>query len=192
MPLPACKPMTQVQYYFITAGPYDPSCEHSWMRDQIDSVLNKAYGQQLLKAASSFEVGRDNPDDPYYHIHVAISLSRPCRWKACNRELRGCIEKFPRRAEERRKVSTRWFYTGKVEDPWKVMTDYLTCPSKEKEVGDFLEHADIDYASKSMVDPPDMSLTYGYFADFCKVKEKDKAEWCKRLYHRDRTPKGQK
>ena len=183
MPLPACAPTTQVQYYFVTAGPYNPEISIEDCRLQLDDVVHKVYKKFVSKCASSFEVGREDPDDPYFHIHIAIALNKPCRWARCNSQLRTLLQNWPRREAERRSVSTRFFYTGRAENPWKVMTDYLCQPTKEKQVGDYLEHSKVDYRNKKVIGLKcDHELTYEFFADVCSIPERERNEFCRTLH----------
>jgi len=145
MPFRYANSSTQVKNYFVTLGPYNPELSIPTMRDEVEHEVVQEYGKIFGRLSSSFEVGTEDPTDPYYHIHLCIELKSIARWSKVNRKLRKVVEGWPRRDEERRNVSTVFCTVGHCEDPWKVMNNYLTCPSKDKQVGEYLEFSERDY-----------------------------------------------
>ena len=185
MPLRPATPATQVKNYFVTLGPYNPELSTTTMRDEVEHEVVHEYGANFGKLASSFEVGSETPADPYYHIHLCIQLKREARWAKVNKKLRKVLEGWPKRDGEHRKVSTRFFTVGHCEDPWKVMTDYLTVPSKDKEVGEYLEFSERDYTKYDFLGV----VLDEYYDMWNRVLASDnspplklsKREWCKQF-----------
>jgi len=186
MPLRAANVHTQVKYYFVTAGPWNPELNISTMRDEVELCVTNQYGKLFSRAASSFEIGYENPEDPYRHIHLAIELKSEGRWTKVNKELRKVVTGWGTCEGERRKVSTRFFTAGHCEDPWGTMTQYLTTPSKDKEVGEYLEFAEKDYAEQPFYtmggDYP--NVTIGSYATLFGFTGKAHKEWCSKIYFR--------
>lgn len=179
MPFKAANPATQVKNYFVTIGPWNPELNMTTMRDELEHVVVSYYGAIFGRLSSSFEIGHENPDDPYHHVHLCIQLKREARWTKLNKELRKVVSAWPCRDDERRKVSTRFFVTGHCEDPWSVMTKYLTQPSKDKEVGEYLEFTERDYSAYVLHE----CAPLGWYADLFGFKGKAHHEWCKKIYH---------
>lgn len=189
MPLRAATAHTQVKYYFVTAGPWNPELNTSTMRDEVELCVTHQYGKLFKRAAASFEVGYDNADDPYRHLHIAIELNSEGRWAKCNKALRKVVSGWGTCEGEHRKVSTRFFTAGHCEDPWGTMTQYLIQPSKEKEVGEFLEFAERDYAKELFYGCEGVdkglypSVTIGWYATVFGFTGKAHKEWCKKIYY---------
>lgn len=143
MPYVRCRPSQQLQFYFVTAGPLNFEIPKDVHRELVDVTLRAVHGSRIQRCAYSFETASDG----YNHVHIALHLNRPVRFAKMANRLKAMIENTPKHPHETRKTNCGVFYSPRdVQDPYANMIQYLTCPTKSKDVGDVIEFEVPKYA----------------------------------------------
>lgn len=153
----------QYQYLFVTAGPYNSEILLEYRQDQLNVVIHNAYGNHVEQCKVSWEISKDG----YKHVHIALHLRTPRRFRNFVKQLKFMIDQMDSDPTETRKSNVAAYFPpvadvviGANNKRWEIMTRYLTCPSKDKTVGDVLEF-----------EAPDYQKCYVGFPYFCTVFE---------------------
>ena len=131
MPLYKCK-KNQYTNYFITGGPWNTTMDLDALRLEIADTVRNYYGaNHVLNLHVSLEVSEND----YNHFHCAVQLDKPKRWPKLASILITMIRRWPLHPEELRKPNVGFYYCQMgTNDPFKVMTDYIHHPVKDKEI----------------------------------------------------------